>query len=125
MSDPEWDEEAREDSRVKVPRHLRRTIIEFARDHLDYAMAAQTEKQVYAARKAKAAKVARGEDVEATDCGADAGAAPPYYWQRCITADQRAEFDKKSGYSSGEGSASEDSGDQPWDYVLVYKRRGW
>jgi len=116
MPEVEWDDEAREDWRVKVPRHLRKKIVEFARDHLDSTMAAETGK---AARAAIASRAVAGADADETDCVGDAGGTGPYYWQRCITVEQRAQFNANSS------AQSQDTCGQPWDYILTYKRMGW
>jgi hypothetical protein len=48
----------------------------------------------------------------------DGGTAPPLYWRRGLTVQQRARFD--AAQSRGEDY---DHDEQPWHYVLYYRRQ--
>lgn len=57
-----------------------------------------------------------------SDCHEDDGRfIAPNYWQRGITRERR---DYLATNPTSSNASDEDTGEQPWDYVLVYKRRG-
>jgi hypothetical protein len=56
------------------------------------------------------------------DCHDDDGRIiAPNYWQRGITRERR---DYLAANPNSSSSSDLDTGEQPWDYILVYKRRG-
>ena len=50
----------------------------------------------------------------------DGGKAPPLYWRRGLSVQRRAMLD--AAQSRGE-DCDRDHGEQPWDYVLYYRRQ--